>query len=174
MELVFTTPGTYINVKDGLFSISLENEKKNISPAKVERLILTTEAVLTTAVVKLCADNNIDLVILDWNGDPVGRFWHSRFGSIPSIRRNQLDLTRNQEGIEYAKQWIIAKLTNELEFIKDLAKNRSDKHDLIIEKANTIETNIKKLEKLDGNIEEKRNIVIGLEGSATRVYFEIR
>jgi CRISPR/Cas system-associated endonuclease Cas1 len=36
-------------------------------------LVLTSEAVLTTAVVKLCAQHNIDLVVLERNGDPVGR-----------------------------------------------------------------------------------------------------
>lgn len=167
MELIFTTPGTYLNVKDGLIAISSDNQKSTISPAKVERIILTTDAVLTTAILHLAAENNIDLIILDRNGEPVGRFWHSRFGSITTIRRRQLELTTNDTGFDYARQWVINKLKNQAEFVKELAKNRPKHHDQVYEKSCTIETNIEKLDNLPGSLEEKRNSIIGLEGSAS-------
>ncbi len=173
MELIFTTPGTYLNVKDGLIAISSDNQKSTISPAKVERIILTTDAVITTAVLHLAAENNIDLIILDRNGEPVGRFWHSRFGSITTIRRRQLELTTNDTGFDYARQWVINKLKNQEEFVKELAKNRPNLHDQVFEKSHTIEANIEKLGSLHGSLEEKRNSIIGLEGSASKVYFEI-
>jgi len=173
MELIFTTPGTYLNVKDGLIAISSDNQKSTISPQKVERIILTTDAVLTTAILHLAAENNIDIVILDRGGDPVGRFWHSRFGSITTIRRKQLELTAGDQGLEYAREWVITKLNNQVEFIKELAKNRSKLNEQILEKTLTLENNIKKLGALHGSVDEKRNTIIGLEGSASRVYFEI-
>jgi CRISPR-associated protein Cas1 len=173
MELIFTTPGTYLNVKDGLIAINSDNQKTTVSPAKVERIILTTEAVITTAVLHLAAENNIDIVILDWNGDPVGRFWHSRFGSITTIRRRQLELTTNDKGFEYALEWVIDKLKNQVEFVKELAKNRPKLHDQVLEKTVTLESNIEKLGDLQGSVDEKRNNIIGLEGSAAKVYFEI-
>lgn len=176
MELIFTTPGTYLNVKDGLIAISSDKQKSTVSPAKVERIILTTDAVITTAVMNLAAENNIDIVILDWNGDPVGRFWHSRFGSITTIRRQQLVLTTNNKGFEYALAWVIDKLKNQVEFVKELAKNRPKLHDHVLEKAFTLENNIEKLSdlhKLQSSVDEKRNRIIGFEGSAAKVYFEI-
>jgi CRISPR-associated protein Cas1 len=173
MELVLNTPGAYLNVKDGLFAITVEKNKTTISPAKVERILLTSDAVLTTAVVKLCAQHNIDLVVLERNGDPVGRFWHARFGSIATIRRRQLELQHSEKGIEYAREWVTAKLTNQVEFIKDLAKNRPKLHDSLVQKAATIEDNIRKLATLQGSVEEKRGTIIGWEGSASRVYFDI-
>lgn len=173
MELIFTTPGTYLNVKDGLIAINSDNQKSTVSPAKVERIILTTEAVITTAVLHLAAENNIDIVILDWNGDPVGRFWHSRFGSITTIRRKQLELTTNDKGFDYAREWVMDKLKNQVEFVKELAKNRPKLHDEVLEKAVTLESNIEKLGNLQGSVDEKRNSIIGLEGSAAKVYFEI-
>lgn len=173
MDLIFTTPGTYLNVKDGLFAISSDEQKTSISPAKVDRIILTTDALLTTAVVQLAAENNIDLVILDRSGEPVGRFWHSRFGSITTIRRKQLELNINNQGFDYAVEWIVNKLNNQVEFARELAKNRANLHDEIYEKSYTIETNMEKLSSLTGSVEEKRSSIIGLEGSASRVYFEI-
>lgn len=173
MELVFTTPGAYLNVKDGLFSITIDKQKTTVSPMKVERIILSTEAVLTTAVVKLCNQHNIELVILERNGDPVGRFWHSKFGSTAAIRRRQLELTRSEKGFEYARNWVVSKLRNEIEFIKELAKNRPMQHDEIYDKASTIEANIEKLKQLQGSVEDRRNSIIGFEGSASRVYFGI-
>ncbi len=173
MDLIFTTPGTYLNVKDGLIAITSDNKKSAIAPAKVERIILTTEAVLTTAVLHTAAENNIDIVILDRTGEPVGRFWHSRFGSITTIRRRQLELTTNDKGSDYAHEWVINKLKNQLEFVKELAKNRPILHDRIIEKSFTIENNIASLTDIQGSVDEKRNSISGLEGSASKVYFEI-
>jgi CRISPR-associated protein Cas1 len=173
MELIFTTPGTYLNVKDGLIAISSDKQKSTISPAKVERIILTTDAVITTAILHLAAENNIDLIILDKRGDPIGRFWHSRFGSITTIRRRQLELTTNDTGFDYARQWVINKLKNQAEFVKELAKNRPNIHDQVYEKSSTIESNIDKLGNLQGSLDEKRNSITGLEGSASKVYFEI-
>lgn len=173
MDLIFTTPGTYLNVKDGLIAVASDNQKSAVAPTKVERIILTTEAVLTTAVLHTAAENNIDIVILDRNGDPVGRFWHSRFGSITTIRRRQLELTTDDKGFDYAREWVIEKLKNQVEFVKELAKNRSKLHEQIYEKSITLENNIDKLGALQGNVEEKRNTIVGLEGSASKVYFEI-
>jgi CRISPR-associated protein Cas1 len=173
MELVFTSSGTHLSVKDGLFAISVEGNKTSISPAKVERVILTAEAVLTTAVVKLCAEHNIDLVVLERNGDPVGRFWHSRFGSIASIRRKQLELTHTQQGIETACAWVGEKLKNQAAYIKELAKNRPAIQDALLSQSAMIEANIEKIENLDGSVDQKRNTITGLEGSASRVYFSV-
>ena len=142
MELIFTTPGTYLSVKDGLIAISSDKQKSTVSPAKVERIILTSEAVLTTAILHLAAENNID--ILDRVGEPVGRFWHSRFGSITTIRRQQLELATNDKGFAYAREWIVNKLKNQVELVKELAKNRPRLHDQILEKSFTIENNIEK------------------------------
>jgi CRISPR-associated protein Cas1 len=173
MELVLTTPGTYLNVKDGLIAISSDNKKTTISPAKVERILITTEAVLTTSLVQLTAENNIDLVILNRSGEPIGRFWHSRFGSIATIRRRQLEINMSEESLDYAREWVVAKLSNCIEFIKELAKNRESIKTEILEKLSVIESNIQKLTLLEGLLEDKRGSVIGLEGSASRVYFEI-
>jgi len=173
MELIFTTPGTYINVKDGLFAISSDNKKSTISPVKVERMILTTEAIITTAVLQLAVENNIDLVILNRSGEPVGRFWHSRFGSITTIRRKQLELNMNEKGLDDVKEWVISKLNNQIDFCKELAKNRKKLHDQVLEKISTIEANREKLADIKGRMEEKRSRIVGLEGSASKVYFDI-
>jgi CRISPR-associated protein Cas1 len=173
MELVFTTPGTYLNVKDGLFAINSDNKKTTVAPAKVDRIILTTEAVITTAVIKLTAENNIDLIILDRGGEPVGRFWHSKFGSITTIRRNQLQLNIDEKGLDFTKEWIVNKMDNQIDFCKEIAKNRKTLHDQILDKLTTIETNKQKLAPLAGNVEDKRGSIIGLEGSASRIYFQI-
>ncbi|MCK4761868.1 MAG: CRISPR-associated endonuclease Cas1 [Candidatus Aminicenantes bacterium] len=173
MELVFTTPGAYISVKDGLFAIKTGEQKTAVAPAKVDRIILTTEAVITTAVIKLAVENNIDLIVLERNGDPVGRFWHSRFGSITTIRRKQLELHMNEKGLDFAKEWIVAKLSSQIEYCKELAKNRKTLHDGLLEKLSTLEANREKLTALSGSVEEKRGTITGLEGSASKVYFEI-
>jgi CRISP-associated protein Cas1 len=173
MELILTTTGTYINVKNGIFAVRSDNNTTTVSPAKIDRIIVTTEAVLTTAAIQLAVENNIDLIVLDKTGTPVGRFWHSRFGSITTIRRKQLLLNMNQNSTEITKNWIIQKLKNQVEFAKELAKNRDSLRDTIKQKYAVIENNIEKLCMVDGSVDDRRGTIIGLEGNATKAYFEI-
>ncbi|MBN1971560.1 MAG: CRISPR-associated endonuclease Cas1 [Candidatus Delongbacteria bacterium] len=173
MDLIFTTPGTYLSVKDGMFLITVGENKNKISPLKTERIIVTTEAVITTAAITLCFEYNIDLLIIDTNGDPIGRFWHSKYGSITTIRRRQLEIAESGEGLAAIKEWITEKIKNQIDFIAELAKNRPRVTDLILEKAETIKNNLEKIKDLSGSIDENRGIISGLEGSSSRVYFEI-
>ncbi len=173
MDLIFTTPGSYINVKDGLFAIKVDGNKTTISPAKVERIIVTTEASITTAVLKLAADHNIDFILLDHHGDPVGRFWYSKFGSITTIRRKQLLHHMNHTGLQFALKWVIDKLTNQIDYTRELAKNRKTLREEITQKITTISSNIQKLSQLTTPQDQQPQTIIGLEGSASRVYFQV-
>jgi len=173
MELIFTTPGTFLSVKEDSFLISVGDTKTKISPLKTERIVVTTEATITTAAIALCFEHNVDLVIVDYHGNPIGRFWHAKYGSITTIRRKQIEIAEIEQGFDLVKEWIANKIENQIDFIKDLAKNRPKLYEELTEKAHTIDNNLQKVKALTGNLDEKRNSLSGLEGSSSRIYFEI-
>lgn len=172
MDLVLTTPKTFISVKDGLFLIKIADQKTKVSPEKVDKILVTTRIALTTNVIALCVENNIEIILLDHHGNPLGRFWQSRFGSTAAIRRAQLLVSESDKGLEYAKGWVSKKLSNQSEFLKKLAKNRVEKYDWVCEKAQKIGDSAELIKNLNGNLEEKRNQIMGIEGSAANLYFE--
>ncbi|MDD3175574.1 MAG: CRISPR-associated endonuclease Cas1 [Candidatus Nanoarchaeia archaeon] len=173
MDLIFTTPGTYLSVKDEMILVTVGENKTKVSPVKVDRLILTSDGVITTAVINLCTENNIDIIILDKYGNPSGRFWHCRFGSLTTIRRKQLEYSDIEKGFEIAKGWIVQKITNQIEFCEEISKNRTLLHDDITPKLDSIRNNLENLKNLECNSETKIGNIIGLEGNSSRMYFEI-
>ncbi|MCP4221422.1 MAG: CRISPR-associated endonuclease Cas1, partial [bacterium] len=110
---------------------------------------------------------------LDRYGDPVGRFQNSKFGSIATIRRKQLEYHMGPQSLQLAARWVTAKMDNQLQFCKDLAKNRPAMRDDILEKSETISANMEKLRQISGTLDDKRYSIEGLEGSASRIYFKI-
>lgn len=173
MDLYINTFGTYIKKKDDMFELEVEGKKTKISPSKVRSIVISTRAMITTDVVKLALDNNIDIVFMDDFGNPYGRFWHSRFGSTTYIRRRQLEIFENEEGLEYAKEWIKNKIENSIKHLKDLEYKRHSKEREIDERITEIEGYITKIDKITGTIDEKRNSLQGYEGNASKLYWDI-
>ncbi len=173
MDLYINSYGTYLHKRDDMFELEIEGKKTKISPAKVRSIVISTHAFITTDVVKLAVDNNIDIVLTDDFGNPYGRFWHSRFGSTANIRRRQLEVFENDEGIELIKGWIINKIEKSTKHLKDLEYKRSGKADEIERIIDEIKQYVDKVSDVTGTIDEKRNTIQGYEGNASKLYYSI-
>ena len=78
MQLVINSFGSYLRRKDSNFLVKNEERTFEVSVKKVDSILITTSATLSTDAIKLAMDNNIDLIFLDDFGDPYGRVWHSK------------------------------------------------------------------------------------------------
>lgn len=174
MQLVINTPGTYVCKRGDCFQIKRDNEKQEISAKKVEQLLITTRAALSTDAIELAIENNIDIVFLKSTGRPLGRVWHSKLGSISTIRRKQLFLQENKLGLELVKEWILQKLNNQMEHLNKLSMNRrDDRREIIKEGIERIKEQVKNVERIskEKSIDQIRDSLQGYEGSASRAYF---
>jgi CRISPR-associated protein Cas1 len=172
MQLVINTYGSYLRKKDNCFLVKNEDRTFEVSVKKVEQIMITTSAYISTDAIKFAMDNNIDIVFLDHFGDPYGRVWHPKLGSTTLIRRRQLELARDEKGLNLAKEWVDKKFSNQIEFLKKLANARPEKKDKLKEYWERLEEIKEKLKDLKGTIEEKRGTIMGLEGTAGRTYFD--
>lgn len=172
MQLVINTYGSYLKKRDNCFLVKNEDKAFEVSAKKVESILITTGAFLSTDAVKFAMENNIDLIFLDEFGSPYGRVWHSKLGSTTLIRRRQLEIAEKDEGLELAKEWVTIKFDNQIDFLRRLANSRPEKQNKIEEYTKSLEDMKSSLGNLQGTIEEKRGSLMGLEGSAGRVYFE--
>lgn len=117
MQLVINTPGTLITQKDGIFRLKHEEKRFDISPLKVESIVITNKAMLSTQAVALSLEHNIDIVFLDGYGDPVGRVWFAKTGSTALIRRKQLAAEAQGEmGLQLVTEMIRQKLENQIQY----------------------------------------------------------
>ncbi len=176
IKIIINTPGSYISKSGECFLLTTDEKKIEISAKKVEQILITTAAALTTDALLLAVDNNIDVVFLRYNGKPFGRVWHSKLGSISTIRRKQLMLQELPLGLQLTKEWINRKFDNQSNFLKKLLQNRRDekRRILIKDAVSKIEEFKIKLNSLDkyNNIDEARYIVLGYEGNVGRIYFQ--
>ena len=172
MQLVLNTWGSALYKRENCFLVKKEDQTFEVSAKKVESILITTGAVLSTDAIKLSMDNNIDIVFLDQYGDPYGRVWHPKLGSTTLIRRRQLEIANEDAGLNLAKEWATAKLDNQIDFLGQLKHTRPAKEEKLAEYIGRLVEPKRKLEALTGTVDEKRDRMMGLEGAAGRCYFE--
>lgn len=178
MQLIINTYGTYVHVKDELFEVTLtkegEKEKHHFASQKVTSILMSKGAAISTDAVILAIKNNIDIIVFERDGMPVGRFWHSKPGSTSKIRKQQLEASLNETGVFWIKNWLTGKLDNQSELLKRLKNHRPATANLIQEKIDSIMALKAKMKDVKGaKIDEMDDTLRGLEGTAGRIYFQI-
>lgn len=171
MQLVINTRGAYLKKEKNCFLVKNDDKSFEVSADKVDSILITTSATITTDAIEFAVENNIDIVFLNYFGEPYGRVWHSKLGSTTLIRRRQLEAEATTLGFNMARGWIAQKLENQLDFLKDLKKNRPDDYDTLTQHIAKIEQLKDNLMSIKGSLDEKRGSIMGTEGMASLTYF---
>lgn len=184
MQLVINTYGAYLRKSGNCFLVKRDEKSFDVAVSKVSSILITTAAYITTDAIKLAVDNNIDIVFLDAHGDPYGRVWHPKLGSTTLIRRRQLEIYESLEGLNLAKEWGLKKLDNQIDLLSRLKKAREareenkekrekrEKMEELESFIQEIENSREQMSRLRGTIDARRQDMLGLEGKASRAYFE--
>lgn len=179
MELNISTYGTYLHVKDEMFEIRIRKDgtqevlKQQFAAVKVNRIVLSKGCALSTDAVHLAMKHNVDILFVEGDGNPIGRVWHSKLGSTTRIRKKQLEASMNETGLKTIKEWIICKMENQYNFIKDLKKHRPQHNTFLEDKMEKMHALIISVNTLEAKeIKEIADTLRGLEGTAGRLYFE--
>lgn len=178
MQLVINTYGSYLQKNGDCFKVKKDEQVFEVSVKKVDGIMITTAAYITTDAIKLAMDHNIDIIFLDEFGDPFGRVWHSKLGSTTLIRRRQLEISDTTEGVNLALDWVRKKLDNQIDLLTRLRESRTNKSAEITAYIDKLRNCRNSLDSLipqgTGNvgIEEIRGSIMGIEGSGGRIYFE--
>jgi CRISPR-associated protein Cas1 len=173
MQLVINTPGTFITQKNECFCLKQKEKQFEISPLKVESIVISNQAMITSQAVVMSLEHNIDVIFLDGYGDPIGRIWFSKMGSTALIRRKQIEAADGSLGTELVSHMIGQKLDNQIAFLKKLMYARPGREAAFKTPIERI-TKARKDIRTDGNntLEDIRNHFMGIEGTAGRNYFQ--
>ena len=172
MQLVINTRGAFLKKSNNCFLIKNDEKVFEVSAEKIDSILITTSATITTDAIEFAVEKNIDIIFLNHHGDPYGRVWHSKLGSTTLIRRKQLEAEKSAIGFNLAKEWIIIKTGNQIDFLKDLKKNRPDFKELLDEAIDKMENLSRSLSEMDGPLQFKRGSIMGIEGIASQTYFD--
>ena len=179
MQIFINTYGTYLHVKDDMFQIKIRKEKdkpvkvNHIAAHKITSFIMSKGATLSTDAIALALKHNIDIVVVENNGHPMGRFWHSKLGSTTKIRKEQLKASLNEKSLIWIKSWLDCKLENQADFLNNLKKHRKPKQEFLDKKIEAILNFRSKIAQAEGiQVSDLADSFRGWEGSAGRHYFE--
>lgn len=178
MNLVINTEGTYLSKNGECFCIKNGENKSMISAKKVESILITVSVSLSSDVIRLAVENNIDIVFTKRGGEPFARAWHCNIGKISTIRRKQLFLSDNILGKQLISEFLLQKLNSQKEHLEILKSNRRDKRgDSIKESIDLIDDKIIKITNLCNDesyksINDIRLKLQGFEGNASKAYFK--
>lgn len=173
MQLVINTPGTFITQKDECFRLKQKERVFDISPLKVESIVISNQAMISSQAVVLALEHNIDVIFLDSYGDPMGRIWFSKMGSTALVRRRQLEAMESPLGLQLVVDMVGQKLDNQARFLKKLMHARPGKEENFLLPIQTIEKAKSDVSSSGGSdLETARNSLMGLEGTAGRSYFQ--
>lgn len=179
MQIFINTYGTYVHVKDEMFQIKVREDKdkpvkvNHIAAHKITSFVMSKGAALSTDAIALALKHNIDIVVVDNFGHPMGRFWHSKLGSTTKIRKAQLQASMDDVSLKWIKTWLGQKLENQADFLQSLKKHRKNLHGFLDKKSEAILDFREKIKTADAeNVSQVDESFRGWEGSAGRHYFE--
>lgn len=181
MQLFINTYGTYVHVKDEMFEIRVpvegetkEYRKHHFSAKKVTNILMPKSTALSTDAVILALKHNVDIVFVDFDGQPLGRVWHSKLGSTTRIRKAQLEASMGQEGLKWIIDWVGTKIENQIELISDLKKHRQSMREHLDTRLAQIKNmHVSLCQIKSQSVKEVADTIRGLEGTSGRLYFEV-
>ena len=152
------------------FTIQTSTEKTEIPAEKVNAIIVTANALVSTQAVALCLEKNIQLVLAYWSGKPFGRFWVSTPGRATEYRRKQYLNQNTPTAFKISKDIVAHKLQTQKKFLVDLKSNRKTPNETLTTSIASISKSIQNLNRLEYTHSFKQTL-LGIEGFAAAEYF---
>jgi CRISPR-associated protein Cas1 len=123
MDLIINEYGTKVGVSGERIVLSLPGikEKKEYPVRRIEKIIVSTPASITTHAVKLAIEHDVDIVFLGKYGMPVGRFFSSKPKGLAALRRGQLEAATSDKAFELSKSFIKGKCANQINYMRYLS-----------------------------------------------------
>jgi CRISPR-associated protein Cas1 len=169
MQLIVDKYGSVIKRKENVFQIVNEDKKKEFSADIVSQIIISSGASISSGVIKLAMEKDIDIVYLNKFGTPYARIYPCKLGGTTLTRRKQATQYCSERIADVVKEIIKAKIKNQIGLLKIVEKTRDN---LDISKViNTIKSAAEGIDDLNGTIEDIRNKLLGIEGFASRNYW---
>jgi CRISPR-associated endonuclease cas1 len=171
MELILNTFGVSLNRDNEGFVINTSDGKQRIPAVGIDSIQISRGAQITSDAVMLAIEREIEVLFMDRSGNPIGRIWSSKYGSISTIRKGQLSFVYSHKAVDWIKNVLLKKIENQQALM--LLFNNNDNPNVSTEKnIARLEDYRNKIRALDGDIvNDIAPMLRGWEGQASRIYF---
>ncbi|MBO3804131.1 MAG: CRISPR-associated endonuclease Cas1 [Candidatus Brockarchaeota archaeon] len=175
-RLVVDGYGKYVGKKSN--RIVVREQGKTVfqaPPEGLRQVLVTGKGSIGFDAVNLLAAHGVDLIFIDSHGEVRSRLSSPEMRTV-ATRREQYFAYKDFRGFAISKAITLAKLRNQQATLGTLAKRRketdSSAAEKIYAKRERIQPKIAELENMEaGNVEEARESIMGIEGSASLEYW---
>lgn len=172
MQLVLNKYGISLSVKDGLFRVKHDDKEQKIPIEKIQSIILHRAAQITSDVFFEAIDHEIDILFFNKIGKPQGRIWSHKYGSISTIRKNQVRFAQGSAGAKWIKELITNKVGNQVALLLTVGKPDGTTEREIRKAIDKLQGYLEKIKMLKiENIQDVAPKLRGWEGNCSRLYF---
>ena len=174
MEIVLNTYGTSLRCDNEAFIVRNNNGSKRIPTDGITAIMVNKGVSLSSDVIMLAVEKQIQIHFLDRKGMPKGLIWSYRYGSVSTIRKNQLEFCGSKEALVWIKDIIGRKLDNAqaLLYMVDMGDDSVLKRRFENSIAK-IDSYKRRLTELEGDsVHEVAHELRGIEGIASKLYFK--
>jgi CRISP-associated protein Cas1 len=174
MHIVLNSFGAAIHKENGLFAVSTASGKQIINPTDVASISVSKGARISSDAVLLAIEHEVDVLFVDGTGQPRGRVWSIRYGSVSDIRRKQLEFFYSTKVNDWVKELIVEKINNQVAILLSLQLDTQDPVRRRISSClNGLEDYKAKIRKMEGeSLSDIAPALRGWEGAAAKRYFE--
>ncbi len=176
MNLVINTYGATLQKENDLFVVATDEGRQTFPPDMVDTISIGKAARITSDAIIMAIHYQVDILFVDQGGNPEGRVWSVKYGSISNIRKAQINFLYAPDAVQWVKDLITDKMDSQeallLTFQPDVAKHRKE-HNIFKYAINSIEDYKRKVNKCSGDyISDIAPTLRGWEGAASRKYFQ--
>ncbi|NCC73050.1 MAG: CRISPR-associated endonuclease Cas1 [Sphingobacteriia bacterium] len=173
MQLILNTFGTSLTRDNNMFLVVNKDGKQHIHPDNVKSILISKGASITSDAALLAVEKEVEVIFVDAVGQPKGRLWSVKYGSVSTIRRKQLDFTFSKAAIDWIKTIIMNKIDNQSALLLSLTSDDQTKENRVNSAINKLEDYKKKIESVESFvISDVAASLRGWEGAASKYYFE--
>ena len=173
MDLVLNTFGTCITKDNDCFMVLHKDGKQRIPPADIRSIYISRGAQISSDAVLLAIENEIEVLFMTNSGEPSGRVWSNRYGSISTIRKGQLEFSQSKKAVKWITEIVAAKIENQQALLWTFAASQPETNGIIETTAVRLENYRKKVKELQGEkVSDIAPQLRGWEGIVSRIYFE--
>lgn len=173
MELILNTFGTSLSRENEAFLVIHKDGKQRLPAQGIKTIQISRGAQITSDAVILAIENEIEVLFMDKIGNPIGRIWSPKYGSVSTIRKGQLSFTFSKDAVGWIKEVIRQKIENQQALLLMMQAADSTQEQKVKKAIRRLEDYRTKIEAIEGEIVSDIAATLrGWEGIASNIYFE--
>lgn len=173
MQLVLDSNDLLLKKRNDCFWVANKSQSRLISPHKISSIAVLADCTLSTAVIRLAAKHEIPILFFSRTGKVESRLWSPQFGSIATIRRQQVFFAASKAATDWIIELYQLKAKHQIQNLDYLKNRKKAVAEELINTKTFILKKSKDLEKYAGQtIPDVRNQLLGTEGIIAKAYWE--